>query len=47
MKSDKLINAYWTADGRIFVKQSENGRKHIINDFQDIYDPGSKYKPQT
>ena len=38
MKSDKLINAYWTADGRLLVKQSENGRKHIINDFQDIYD---------
>jgi len=33
---DKQIEAYWTFDGRIFVKRTETSRKEIITSFDDI-----------
>ncbi|CAC5412074.1 AASDH [Mytilus coruscus] len=36
MKSKNQISAYWTADGRIFVKKSENSRNLIIQNWQDV-----------
>ncbi|CAC5383880.1 unnamed protein product [Mytilus coruscus] len=36
MKTKNQISAYWTADGRIFVKKSENSRKLIIQNWQDV-----------
>ncbi|CAC5406122.1 unnamed protein product [Mytilus coruscus] len=36
MKTKNQISAYWTADGRIFVKKSENSRKIIIQNWQDV-----------
>ncbi|CAG2219871.1 HARBI1 [Mytilus edulis] len=38
MKYKNQIHAYWTADGRIFVKRAENSRKEQINSFEDISD---------
>ncbi|CAC5359747.1 unnamed protein product [Mytilus coruscus] len=36
MKTKNQISAYLTADGRIFVKKSENSRKLIIQNWQDV-----------
>ncbi|CAC5375165.1 unnamed protein product [Mytilus coruscus] len=36
MKTKNQISAYWTADGRIFVKKFENSRKLIIQNWQDV-----------
>ncbi|CAC5423874.1 unnamed protein product [Mytilus coruscus] len=38
MKYNNQIYAYWTSDGRIFVKRAENSRKELINSFGDISD---------
>ncbi|CAG2246640.1 unnamed protein product [Mytilus edulis] len=38
MKTKNQISAYWTADGRIFAKKSENSRKLIIQNWQDVGD---------
>ncbi|CAC5416206.1 unnamed protein product [Mytilus coruscus] len=38
MKYNNQIHAYWTSDGRIFVKRAENSRKELINSFGDISD---------
>ncbi|VDI09119.1 Hypothetical predicted protein [Mytilus galloprovincialis] len=38
MKYNNQIHAYWTADGRIFVKRAQNSRKEQINSFEDISD---------
>jgi hypothetical protein len=32
------IHAYWTSDCRIFAKENSEGRKKIINNFDDIED---------
>lgn len=36
MKFKGQINAYWTSDGRIFVKETENSRKKVISNFDQI-----------
>jgi hypothetical protein len=36
LKFDKQIAAYWTSDGRIFVKRTETSRKEIVTNFDDI-----------
>jgi hypothetical protein len=36
LKFDKQIEAYWTSDGRIFVKRTETSRKEIVTNFDDI-----------
>ena len=36
LKYRDQIHAYWTSDGRIFAMKSENSRKKIINNFNDI-----------
>ncbi len=38
MKSKNQIHTYWTADGKILVKRSENGRKTVVKEEQDILD---------
>lgn len=38
MKSKDQIQSYWTADGKIFVKRTENGRKTVVNEEKDIFD---------
>ncbi|CAG2233614.1 unnamed protein product [Mytilus edulis] len=38
MKTKNQISAYLTADGRIFAKKSENSRKLIIQNWQDVGD---------
>jgi hypothetical protein len=34
LKFDKQIEAYWTSDGRIFVKRTETSRKEIVTNFE-------------
>jgi hypothetical protein len=36
LKFDKQIAAYWTSDGRIFVKRTETSREEIVTNFDDI-----------
>ena len=36
LKFDKEIEAYWTSDGRIFVKTTEISRKEIVTNVDDI-----------
>ena len=36
LKYNEVIYAYWTQDGRIFVKETENSRKRIVQNFNDI-----------
>jgi hypothetical protein len=36
LKFDKQIEAYWTSDGRKFVKRTDTSRKEIVTDFDDI-----------
>ena len=36
LQFDKQIEAYWTSDGRIFVKRTETSRKEIVTNFDDI-----------
>jgi len=38
LKYDHKIHAYWISDGRIFAKKNSEGRKKIINNFDDIED---------
>ena len=35
-KYEKKIHSYWTVDGRIFATKSETGKRHIINNWDDI-----------
>ena len=44
MKTKNQISAYWTADGRIFVKKSESSRKLIIQNWQDVGDLRPPFK---
>ncbi|VDI26996.1 Hypothetical predicted protein [Mytilus galloprovincialis] len=44
MKTKNQISAYWTADGRIFVKKSVNSRKLIIQNWQDVGDLRPPFK---
>ncbi|CAG2187077.1 unnamed protein product [Mytilus edulis] len=37
MKYDGNIIAYWTADGKIFAKRTENSQKKIITEWEDIH----------
>ena len=36
LKFNGMIHAYWTTDGPIYVKESENGRKLPVLNFDDI-----------
>jgi hypothetical protein len=36
LKYEHKIHTYWTSDGRIFAKKTSEGRKKIINNFDDI-----------
>ena len=36
LKYEHKMHAYWTSDGRIFAKKNSEGRKKIINNFDDI-----------
>ncbi|CAC5420927.1 unnamed protein product [Mytilus coruscus] len=36
MKYNGNITAYWTADGKIFAKRTENSKNKIINEWEDI-----------
>jgi hypothetical protein len=36
LQFDKQFAAYWTSDGRIFVKRTETSRKEIVTNFDDI-----------
>jgi hypothetical protein len=38
LKYEHKIHTYWTSDGRIFAKKTSEGRKKIINNFDDIED---------
>ena len=38
LKYEHKIHAYWTSDDRIFAKKISEGRKKIINNFDDIED---------
>ncbi|CAG2243153.1 unnamed protein product [Mytilus edulis] len=37
MKYNGNIIAYWTADGKIFAKRTENSQKQIITEWEDIH----------
>jgi len=39
LKYNGLLYAYWTFDGRIFIKQNTTSRKLLINNRDDILDP--------
>lgn len=47
LKFDKQIQAYWTSDGRIFVKRTETSRKEIITNFDDIASLECRFQRQS
>ena len=47
LKFDKLIQAYWTSDGRIFVKRTETSRKEIMTNFDDIASLECRFQRQS
>ena len=47
LKTDKQIEAYWTFDGRIFVKPTTESRKLIINCHDDISDLVRRIREQS
>ncbi|KAK3106542.1 hypothetical protein FSP39_022287 [Pinctada imbricata] len=32
------VHSFWTNDGRVFIKLSEGGRKHLINSIEHLHD---------
>jgi hypothetical protein len=44
LKFDKQIEAYWTSDGRIFVKRTETSRKEIVTNFDDKVNTNIQYQ---
>ena len=46
-KLSKHIHTFWTADGRIFVKQTENSPKVLIQNYDDILEVVRRSHPEN